>query len=127
MAAYLEKFKQKIIEAQFDEWLVKKGFDKIKSDPTIIETLKQLFLSRFNCYADAEEVTPAMDQDCFVKTVNDFMMGRLFDEQQKNEHDLQFLKKMQENFNDPYDLTRLRDATEMIQDWIDELEKKLNQ
>lgn len=35
------------------------------------QKLRQLFKNRSNCYADADDVIQAMDEDCFIKTVNE--------------------------------------------------------
>lgn len=35
------------------------------------QKLRQLFKNRSNCYADAEDVMQAMDEDCFIETVNE--------------------------------------------------------
>lgn len=40
------------------------------------QKLRQLFKNRSNCYADAEDVAQAMDEDCFIETVNEAL--RLF-------------------------------------------------
>lgn len=40
------------------------------------QKLRQLFKNRSNCYADAEDVIQAMDEDCFIETVNEAL--RLF-------------------------------------------------
>jgi len=40
------------------------------------QKLRQLFKNRANCYADAEDVIQAMDEDCFIETVNEAL--RLF-------------------------------------------------
>lgn len=37
------------------------------------QKLRQLFKNRSNCYADAENVTQAMDEDCFIETVNEVL------------------------------------------------------
>jgi hypothetical protein len=34
------------------------------------QKLRQLFKNRSNCYADAEDVVQAMDEDCFIETIN---------------------------------------------------------
>lgn len=40
------------------------------------QKLRQLFKNRSNCYADAEDVVQAMDEDCFIEAVNEAL--RLF-------------------------------------------------
>lgn len=40
------------------------------------QKLRQLFKNRSNCYADSDEVIPAMDEDCFIETVKEAL--RLF-------------------------------------------------
>jgi len=40
------------------------------------QKLRQLFKNRSNCYADAEDVVQAMDEDCFIETINEAL--RLF-------------------------------------------------
>lgn len=40
------------------------------------QKLRQLFKNRSNCYADAEDVVQAMDEDCFIETFNEAL--RLF-------------------------------------------------
>lgn len=37
------------------------------------QKLRQLFKNKSNCYADAEDVIQAMDEDCFVETVNEVL------------------------------------------------------
>ena len=34
--------------------------------------LRQLFKNRSNCYADADDVVQAMDEDCFISTINEW-------------------------------------------------------
>jgi hypothetical protein len=43
--------------------------------------LRQLFKNRSNCYADADEVVQAMDEDCFISTINEWQQ-----EQHKNKY-----------------------------------------
>jgi hypothetical protein len=43
--------------------------------------LRQLFKNRSNCYADSEDVVQAMDEDCFIKTINEWQQ-----EQDKNNY-----------------------------------------
>ena len=40
------------------------------------QKLRQLFKNRANCYADADDVIQAMDEDCFIETMNEAL--RLF-------------------------------------------------
>lgn len=40
------------------------------------QKLRQLFKNKSNCYSDAEDVVQAMDEDCFIETVNEAL--RLF-------------------------------------------------
>ena len=37
------------------------------------QKLRQLFKNRANCYADAEDVIQAMDEDCFIQTINEIL------------------------------------------------------
>lgn len=37
------------------------------------QKLRQLFKNRSNCYADADDVVQAMDENCFVETVREFL------------------------------------------------------
>lgn len=39
------------------------------------EDLRQLFKNRSNCYADAEDVVQAMDEDCFIATVKEALQS----------------------------------------------------
>jgi hypothetical protein len=39
--------------------------------------LRQLFKNRSNCYADTEDVVQAMDEDCFIKTINEWRQERI--------------------------------------------------
>ena len=34
--------------------------------------LRQLFKNRSNCYADADDVIQAMDENCFIETINEW-------------------------------------------------------
>ena len=43
--------------------------------------LRQLFKNRSNCYADSEDVVQAMDEDCFIETINEWQQ-----EQDKNKY-----------------------------------------
>ena len=36
------------------------------------DKLRQLFKNRSNCYADADDVVQAMDEDCFISTINEW-------------------------------------------------------
>ena len=40
--------------------------------------LRQLFKNRSNCYADAEDVIQAMDEDCFIDTINEWQDKKVF-------------------------------------------------
>ena len=40
------------------------------------QKVNQLFRNRANCYADADDVIQAMDENCFIETVNEAL--RLF-------------------------------------------------
>lgn len=35
------------------------------------QKLRQLFKNRSNCYADADDVIQAMDEGCFIETINE--------------------------------------------------------
>lgn len=37
------------------------------------QKLRQLFKNRSNCYADADDVVQAMDENCFVETVKEVL------------------------------------------------------
>ena len=43
--------------------------------------LRQLFKNRSNCYADSEDVIQAMDENCFIETINEWQQ-----EQDKNKY-----------------------------------------
>ena len=38
--------------------------------------LRQLFRNRSNCYADADDVVQAMDENCFIETINEWQQER---------------------------------------------------
>ena len=40
--------------------------------------LRQLFKNRRNCYADAEDVIQAMDENCFIDTINEWQDKKVF-------------------------------------------------
>jgi len=55
---------------------------KMKNKETLEEAkLRQLFKNRSNCYADSEDVVQAMDEDCFIETINEWQQ-----EQDKNKY-----------------------------------------
>jgi len=44
--------------------------------------LRQLFKNRSNCYADAEDVVQAMDENCFIETVKEWQAKRMYSEEE---------------------------------------------
>jgi hypothetical protein len=40
--------------------------------------LRQLFKNRSNCYADAEDVIQAMDENCFIDTINEWQGKKIY-------------------------------------------------
>ena len=50
--------------------------------------LRQLFRNRSNCYADADDVVQAMDENCFIETINEWQQ-----EQEKNKFSEEDLKE----------------------------------
>jgi predicted RNA-binding protein YlxR (DUF448 family) len=44
--------------------------------------LRQLFKNRSNCYADADDVVQAMDEDCFISTINEWQQERRYSEEE---------------------------------------------
>ena len=56
--------------------------NKMKKQETLEEAkLRQLFKNRSNCYADSEDVIQAMDENCFIETINEWQQ-----EQDKNKY-----------------------------------------
>jgi hypothetical protein len=56
------------------------GLVGVNKQETLEETkLRQLFKNRSNCYADSEDVIQAMDENCFIETINEWQQ-----EQDKN-------------------------------------------
>jgi hypothetical protein len=54
----------------------------MKKQETLEEAkLRQLFKNRSNCYADSEDVIQAMDENCFIETINEWQQ-----EQDKNKY-----------------------------------------
>jgi hypothetical protein len=43
--------------------------------------LRQLFKNRSNCYADADDVIQAMDEDCFISTIKEWQQERSYSEE----------------------------------------------
>jgi hypothetical protein len=46
--------------------------------------LRQLFKNRSNCYADAEDVVQAMDENCFIETIKEWQAERMYNNSSKN-------------------------------------------
>ena len=44
--------------------------------------LRQLFRNRSNCYADADDVVQAMDENCFIETINEWQQERSYSEEE---------------------------------------------
>ena len=44
--------------------------------------LRQLFRNRSNCYADADDVVQAMDENCFIETINEWQQERMYSEEE---------------------------------------------
>jgi hypothetical protein len=44
--------------------------------------LRQLFKNRSNCYADAEDVVQAMDENCFIETIKEWQAKRMYSEKE---------------------------------------------
>ena len=73
----------------------------MKNKETLEEAkLRQLFKNRSNCYADTEDVVQAMDEDCFIKTINEWQQ-----KQDKNKYSEEELLKAQQAI-----LSNIRDA-----------------
>ena len=51
---------------------IDKAIENSKSETVQENKLRQLFKNRSNCYADADDVIQAMDENCFVETVNEY-------------------------------------------------------
>jgi len=62
------------------------------------QKLRQLFKNRSNCYADAEDVVQAMDEDCFIETVNEAL--RLHDVSMRSELLFAFIAEIKSEFSD---------------------------
>jgi hypothetical protein len=62
---------------------------KMKNKETLEEAkLRQLFKNRSNCYADSEDVVQAMDEDCFIETINEWQQEqdkKLYSDKEVNE------------------------------------------
>jgi hypothetical protein len=58
---------------------IDKAIENSKSETVQENKLRQLFKNRSNCYADADDVIQAMDENCFVETINEWQQ-----EQDKN-------------------------------------------
>jgi hypothetical protein len=43
--------------------------------------LRQLFKNRSNCYADADDVIQAMDENCFIETIKEWEQERMYSEE----------------------------------------------
>jgi hypothetical protein len=43
--------------------------------------LRQLFKNRSNCYADADDVIQAMDENCFIETIKEWQQERMYTEE----------------------------------------------
>jgi hypothetical protein len=60
---------------------------KMKNKETLEEAkLRQLFKNRSNCYADSEDVVQAMDEDCFIETINEWQQEQ--DKKMYSEEDM---------------------------------------
>jgi hypothetical protein len=44
--------------------------------------LRQLFKNRSNCYADAEDVVQAMDENCFIETIKEWQAKNTYSEEE---------------------------------------------
>ena len=53
--------------------------------------LRQLFKNRSNCYADADDVIQAMDENCFIKTIKEW-------EQDKNKYSKEDIENIWNEF-----------------------------
>ena len=53
---------------------IKATIKSIESNKETLEEakLRQLFKNRSNCYADADDVVQAMDENCFIETFNEW-------------------------------------------------------
>jgi hypothetical protein len=60
---------------------IDKAIENSKSETVQENKLRQLFKNRSNCYADADDVIQAMDEDCFVETVNEYQSERKYSEE----------------------------------------------
>jgi hypothetical protein len=59
---------------------IDKAIENSKSETVQENKLRQLFKNRSNCYADADDVIQAMDENCFVETVNEYQSERKYSE-----------------------------------------------
>lgn len=62
------------------------------------QKLRQLFKNRSNCYVDTDDVVQGMDEDCFVKTVNEAL--RLHDVSRRSEQLNAFVDEFIEAWED---------------------------
>jgi hypothetical protein len=56
--------------------------DEPKQETLEEAKLRQLFKNRSNCYADADDVVQAMDEDCFISTINEWQQERSYSEEE---------------------------------------------
>jgi hypothetical protein len=71
--------------------------------------LRQLFKNRSNCYADAEDVVQAMDENCFIETIKEWQAKRMYSEGEV----LQLLLRLKQT--EYYD---------NLYDWFEQFKKK---
>jgi hypothetical protein len=78
--------------------------------------LRQLFKNRSNCYADAEDVVQAMDENCFIETIKEWQQ-----EQDKNKYSEEEVIQIILDLRFKVDLYSTR---EEIKEWFEQFFKK---
>ena len=102
-----------------------------KSETVQENKLRQLFKNRSNCYADSEDVVQAMDEDCFISTINEWYQEQ--DRNKYNEEDMiEFVEwiantKLHGHSKQLYESMiryKVKTTKELLKLWFEKLKKK---
>jgi hypothetical protein len=85
-----------------------------KSETVQENKLRQLFKNRSNCYADTDDVIQAMDENCFIETINEWQQeqdNKMYSEEEVENILIEYVKT---NPSKPY----------RVISWFGEFKKK---
>ena len=79
--------------------------------------LRQLFKNRSNCYADADDVVQAMDENCFIETIKEWQQERMYSEEE--------VKQLINQYKEYFSIYRnIQILNVEFEEWFEQFKKK---